>query len=186
MASSQINNTVHTPATRQPKFPCPHCPRCCFSRAGLKNHVHAMHSSLSQEASSTGSVDKSSPISAHLRLSETESLEIFDNEDSPDDDPMPVDVDFDNAQLPLAAFPNNEYDDYGYNSQAEFDNNTPTATGSSDSESESNIIPSSPQHHDESGPHASPGIHQQISTNDRFLRRVYHDKLNGELIMHFC
>lgn len=183
--SSQNQNTVNTPVARQPKFPCPHCTRRCFNSAGLKNHLRAKHSSLSQE--STSSSDRSSPVSAtgsvHLRLSDS-SPDILDDEEELE---HPMDVDFDDVQ-PEPAFqvPNDdEYDDHGYNS--EFDMNQHDHTGnspSSDSESEFNlIIPSSP------GPLAQPehhNVHQQTPANDRFLRRVYHDKLNGELTKHFC
>jgi hypothetical protein len=159
-ASSQVKNTLHTPAPRQATFECPHCARRCYSSAGLKNHLHwhALHKEAADSASE------------HLSESPQHSY----NEEE-----HPMDVDFDSdVQLP-PAFPNAYHDGDGYNSEFDmnlYDQNIPTSSSSSDSNL---IIPSSP--HD-CGPHK----HRQIPANDRFLTRVYHDKLNGEIIMYFC
>lgn len=138
-------------------------------------HWQATNSaSLSDRASQT-----LSPVSANVHLSES-SPEHSDNEE-PEEHPM--DVDFD-VQLP-PAFPNAyNNDDYGYNA-SDHDSESDTGMDLHDSNSSSSdstpIIPSSPQH--ESRPHC------QVAANNRFLTRVYHDKLNGEslaIVMHFC
>jgi hypothetical protein len=166
-SSSQIPNTLYTPAARQPEFPCPYCARRCYSRAGLKNHLHAKHSSPRRETSA----DRSSSLPAGDHLSESFS------QNSEDDEEQPMDVNFD---VPLPpAFPNalhNDEYDYGHNFDFDMNlhdhHNDPSHSPSSES---SLIIPSSPQR--ESGHQQSP-----VPVNDRFLKRVYHDKLNGELI----
>jgi hypothetical protein len=227
MASSQSVNVPYTPVAvaraHQPIFQCLHCVRRCYSKAGLKNHVRAMHGS---QATSTS--DRASPTSA--------------SQHSNTEGEHPMDVDFD--LQPLPAFPDayndDEFEGYGYNNGSDMeindenihDNNSPTGSSGSESlsalsagvhvsESSSQhsdneeehhmdvdldvqplqafpdayhdddhnrhdnnstssgsgsppIIPSSPQH--EFRPHE----HQQKPANDRFLRRVYHDKLNGQ------
>jgi hypothetical protein len=190
-AASSRNRNVYTPAARRPEFPCPHCIRCCYSKAGLKNHLRARHGS--QETASGNSDSRSSPVSAsasdqlHSDFSSSPSHGP-QNSDSEEEHPMDVDLD---VQQPL-AYPNayaydddDGYDDHGYNSEFDMDlhasdHNLHSPTSSSGSES-TLIIPSSPQAERES----RPSKHQQTPANDRFLRRVYHDLLNGELIMHF-
>ena len=83
-----------------------------------------------------------------------------------------MDVDFEHQP----PFPDDydKHDDYGYSNM---DYNFP----GSDSHSSPPIIPSSPGLPHESRPHG----HQQTDTDDKFLKRVYHDKLNGEFIMYF-
>lgn len=157
---SQIANTIYTPAARQPEYPCPHCNRRCYNGAGLKNHITAKHGSPHQETSGDHS-SESSP------------------QNSEDEEEHPMDDNIDDPLPP--AFPNalhiDEYD-YGHNSDFDMNlhdghdhHNDPSHSSSSGT---SLIIPSSPEH--ESGPR------EQTPVNDRFLRRVYHDKLNGELI----
>ena len=183
MASSQNRNTAYTPVAQahQPKFQCLQCTHCCYSRAGLKNHVHAMHRSQATSPSDRAS-HTSSPVSASEQLSDSESYP--QHSDNEEEHPMDVDLD---VQLPLAfpdAYHNDENDGYGYNNDLEMDlhdYNLHDNDGPSSNLESSPIIPSSLQHEFESQPHE----HQQIPANDRFLRRVYHDKLNGELIMHF-
>ena len=159
--SSQIKNTVFTPVARQPQFQCPNCIRRCYSRAGLKNHINAMHSlgvetdNASDRLSASDQPGQSSP-------------QISDGEEE-----HPMDVDSD-APLPQ-AFPN-AYDD-GRDLDSEFamnsiDHNLHTPSHSS--ESTPIIIPSTPQ--DKS----RPCEHRQAPADNRFLRRVYHDKLNGQ------
>jgi hypothetical protein len=84
-----------------------------------------------------------------------------------------MDVDFEHQP----PFPNDydECDDYGYNDNMYCD------LPGSDSRSSPPIIPSSPGQQHES---RSQG-HQQTAAGDKFLKRVYHDKLNGEFIMYF-
>ena len=181
MASSQNKTIAYTPVAqaRQPKFQCTQCIRCCYSRAGLKNHVRAKHRSQATSPGDTAS-HTSSPVSASEQLSDSESSpQHSDNEEE-----HPMDIDFD-VQLP-PAFPdvyhNDEHDGYGHNNDDldmdPHDHNLHDndSDGPSSNSESSPIIPSSPQH--ESRPHQ----HQQTPANDRFLRRVYHDKLNGELI----
>jgi len=181
-----MQSNIYTPAAIRPKFQCLQCIRQFYNRAGLKNHVHAMHGSqaTSSQKSQTSSPVPDHPPSPHQSDSKGEplhpdnfSFEIHDQEFpcsspplfSPDD--VPMDVDFE------SPFPDDydEDDNYGHNNNMDLYDHNLSHTGSSPP-----IIPSSPQH--ESRPHG----HQQTPANDNFLRRVYHDKLNGEFLPYFC
>ena len=175
-----MQNNIYTPAAIWPKFQCLQCIRRFYNRAGLENHVHAKHRSQA-----TSSLVPDHPTSHH---SDSEgaplhpdnfSFNIHDEEFPgplptlfPSDD-VPMDVDFE------PSFPDDydEDDDYGYNNSMDLYDH---GLHGSDGHSSPPIIPSSPQH--ESRSHG----HQHMPANDRFLRRVYHDKLNGEFLMYFC
>lgn len=182
--SQNMQNSIYTPAAHRPKFQCLQCICLFYNRAGLKNHVRAKHGSQATSSHTSSPVPDHPPSPQHSD-SEGEplhpdnvSFEIHDQEFpgpspplfSPDDAPM--DVDFE------PPFPDdyNEDDDYGYNNDMDlYDHDL----HGSDGHSSPPIIPSSPQH--ESRSHG----HQQTPANDKFLRRVYHDKLNGEFLMYF-
>ena len=181
-----MQNTIYTPAAQQPKFRCSLCIRRFYSRGGLKNHVRTKHGSqtTSDRASHTPSPVPDHPAFPQHLDGEREplqpdnlSFEIHDQEFpgplpppfSPDD--VPMDIDFG----PPCPDDYDEDDDYGYNTGRNlYDHDL----HGSDGHSSPPIIPSSPQH--ESRSHS----HQQTSANDKFLRRVYHDKLNGKFLMN--
>jgi hypothetical protein len=153
---------VYTPAARQPTFQCSQCIRHFYNAAGLKNHFRAKHRS---QAINDGASQTSSLVLDQLPSQEsTGPLSPLLSSDG-----VPMDVDFEHQP----PFPDDydEHDDYG------MDYDLP----GSDSHSSPPIIPSSPGLQHESRPHG----HQQTATGDKFLKRVYHGKLNGEFIMYF-
>lgn len=164
------NTGIYTPAACQPRYQCPKCIRRFYNRAGLKNHVRALHDRPQVSQASDGASQISSilsdqlPSPQHSNDEEPEPvdvnpfpLEINDHEPSSTSSPpffsndAPMDVDFD-VQLPV-------FDDY------------------SSSHGSPPIIPSSPPPQ-----HEIPRSdrHQQMTGNEKFLRRVYHDKLTGK------
>jgi hypothetical protein len=184
MASSQNRNTVHTPAARQPKFQCPQCIRRCYNRAGLKNHVRAMHHDTRSESQATSANDRASQKSGD-QLSDSESYP----QQSDNGEEHPMDVDFD-VELPPAfsdAYHDDEHDGYNLNNDSDMPVDLLVHDHDSNGRSSESppIIPSSPQpEHESTGRRRHE--HRQTPANDRFLKRVYHSKLNGEYIMHFC
>lgn len=161
---------VYTPAARQPTFQCSQCIRRFYNAAGLKNHFRAKHGT---QAINDGASQTSSLVLDQLPSQNSDSEK--DNQEStgplsslfpPDGVPMDVDLEH---QPP---FPDdyNEYNDYGYSNNMDYDRHSSPP-----------IIPSSPGLQHESRPHG----HQQTATGDKFLKRVYHDQLNGEFIMYF-
>jgi hypothetical protein len=171
-SSRNIQNTgVYTPAARQPKYQCSQCVRHFYNRAGLKNHVRAIHPTPQVTSDSPGQT--SSPVSGQLPSpqhsdndeepvhSDPFLFKINDQESSgtspppflPNDAPMDVDMDFDL----------HSYHDSGHSSPP--------------------IIPSSPgpRHHQP----RSNG-HQQTPGNEKLLKRVYHDKLTGKFNIIPC
>ena len=182
--SQNMQSNIYTPAAIRPKFQCMQCVRQFYNRAGLKNHVRAKHSSQATSSQISSPVPDH-PLSHHSD-SEGEplhpdnfSFQIHDEEFPgplptlfPSDD-VPMDVDFE------PPFPNDydEDNDYGYNNSMDLYDH---GLHGSDGHSSPPIIPSSPQHGSKS--HG----HQHMPANDRFLRRVYHNKLNGEFLMYFC
>jgi hypothetical protein len=190
MSSSQNpQHTVYTPAARQPKFQCSQCIRRFYNRAGLKNHVYARHRSQAtsdQASQSSSSLSGRSSSSQHSNNEEEHSdnfsFEIHDEESTgqlppffpPDDTPM--DVDF-NVQLFSDG-----HDEHGGHSHNDDMNLYDHDLHSNDNCSSPPIIPSSPQHDLGSRSHG----HQQTPADNRYIRKVYHDKLNGEFRMYFC
>ena len=181
MSSSQRKNVAYTPVARRPAFQCSHCVRRFYSRAGLKSHVLAKHGTqaTSDRASQTSSPVSNQPSSPQHSDDEHDVEHPMDVQlpfhDAYDDgygynNDLDVDVD---VQQP---FPDT-YND-GYNNDLDMDLHDHNLHHSNSSSSPP-IIPSSPQHEPRSYQH------QQTPANDRFLRRVYHDKLNGEFITHF-
>ena len=187
MSSSQRKNIAFTPMARQPTFQCSHCIRCLYSRAGLKSHVLAKHGTQAttdraSQASSPASNQPSSPqhsdnehdVEHPMDVDADVQLPFPDAYDDGYDYDNDLDVDVDVQQ----PFPGTYSDGYGYNNDSDVDLHDHNLHHSN-SPSSPPIIPSSP--------HLEPRSysHQQTPANDRFLRRVYHDKLNGEFIKHF-
>lgn len=177
MSFLQNKGTVLTPAARQPQFQCSNCIRRFYNRAGLKNHSRAVHGSQAERASDSDSMasQTSSPVNVsdqHL------SPQHSDNEEE-----YPMDVDLD--VFPEEPYEHDDEDIYVQNNDLDMDlhyDDESLHDGDSSSRASSPlIIPSSPHWQHES----RPDEHQQAATGDRFLRRVYHDKLNGKLLMHF-
>jgi hypothetical protein len=182
-----MQSGVHTPVARQPAFPCSGCIRRFYNAAGLKNHFRAKHGS---QATDDRASQMSSPVLDHLSSpqnsdneeepshSHHSSSEIHNQEStgslSPPCPPDGVSMDVDSEHQP--PFPDDhDQHDYGYNDNMDCD------LSSSDSHSSPPIIPSSPGAQHVLRSHG----HQQTAVGDTFLRRVYHDKLNGKFIMYF-
>lgn len=163
---------VYTPTPRQPTFQCSQCIRCFYNAAGLKNHVHAKHGSqaINDGASQTSSLVFDQLPSIQNSDSEEDNQESTSLSPPFSPDGVPMDVDFEHQPL----FPDdyNKHDNYG-----DSNNDLPH----SDRHSSPPIIPSSPGVQHESRPHG----HQQTATGDQFLKRVYHEKLNGKCILYF-
>jgi hypothetical protein len=162
------NTGVYTPAACQPKYKCSECIRNFFNRAGLKNHIRAMHptpqvaSGSTGQTSSQGSSQLPSPNHSDNEEEPVHSdpflFKISDLESSPTLTPPQFLLDV----APMAV---DEDIDFELHSHHDSGSSSPP------------IIPSSPQ----AGPQdqlPSNG-HQQTPGNEKHLKRVYHDKLTG-------
>jgi hypothetical protein len=191
-------NSLHTPAARRPLFACSQCVRWFFNRAGLKNHVHAKHPAADRATGQSQSPPAHGPPSPqqshneeHLLPPHTPSVKIRDaesiNPPSPTgtenlqgtvdgDIPMTDDfiqplfddhVDYDNYD---------DYDHYGYQ-----DDNNIFNRDLSGSASRSSTPISVPHSQDHERAHA----HQQKLADDKYIRKTYHSKLDGESFLTF-
>ena len=202
MASSQNVNVLYTPVARQPTFQCPHCVHRCFNRAGLINHVRTMHGS--QETSAGDGVASSTSASQHSNNEEEHLMDVDAEHESYDyENGSDMDIIHDNntptessdseseSLSPVSAsvhvsesssqHPDNveeHHVDEDFDVQPAYlddDHNLHDNNSTSSGSESPPIIPSSPHHDHEPRPHQ----HQQYPANDRYIRRVYHDKLNG-------
>jgi hypothetical protein len=164
------NTGVYTPAARQPKYQCSQCVRHFFNRAGLKNHIRAMHPTPQVASGSTGptlsqvsgqlpspnhSDSEEEPVHSDpilFKISDLESSATSPPQFLLDAAPMVVDEEMDENMEDEEL---HSHHDSGFNSPP--------------------IIPSSP------GPRDQPSSngHQQTSGNEKPVKRVYHDKLTG-------
>jgi hypothetical protein len=182
-------NSLHTPAARQPHFACSHCVRRFFNRAGLKNHVRAKHPATDRVASQSQSPSACglpSPQQSNEQFPpprsptvETRDAEFINRpssigtEDHHDfiQPPLFDDDDYNNYDN------YDNYDDYGYQDENNiFDNNL---SGSGSRSSTPISVPSSQDHARKT--HA----HQQKPADNKYLRKIYHPKLNGKSSLMF-
>jgi len=179
-------NSLHTPAARQPHFACSHCVRRFFNRAGLKNHVRAKHPATDCVASQSRSPSAHGPPFPQQFNGEqfppprSPSVEMGDAEFINQPSSIRTEDHHNFIQPPLDDDDYNNYDNYDnyndYSYQDEFDNNL---NGSGSCSSTPISVPSSQDHARKT--HA----HQQKPADNKYLRKIYHPKLNGKSFLMF-
>ena len=188
-------NGLHTPAARQPRFACSQCVRRFFNRAGLKNHVRAKHAATARVAGQSQSPPAHRPPSSQQSHNEEQlpppcspSVEIRDvepinppshtgteNLQGTADGDIPMTDDFIQPPLFDDHVDYDDYDDhdnYGYQDENNIFNHD--LSGSASRSSTPICVPRSQYY--EHRTHA----HQQAPADDKYLRKTFHPKLNGE------
>jgi hypothetical protein len=180
-------NSLYTPAARQPRFTCSQCVHRFFNRAGLKNHIRAKHPHVAGQSQSPPAHRPPSPQQSHneeqLPPPRSPSVETHNPEFI--NPPSSIRAEGHHGFIQLPLFDDNDYNDYNnydnYHDDGYQENNifNDDLSGSASRSSTPISVPSSQDR--EHRTHA----HQQKPADDKYLRKIYHPKLDGKFFLMF-